>query len=94
MYVKLTEHGAKWREIGTHLGFRPSELDEIQARPALYATAPKSWLGAMLAEWLQWTPGDQRGSTKCATLEGLSDALNKAGLSEAAQSIMTLDLTA
>ena len=56
--------------------------------------APNSWLNTMLAEWLQWSPGDGRGSTKCATLERLSDALNKAGLSEAAQSIMTLDLTA
>ena len=93
MYQKLTEHSAKWRDIGTLLGFRPSELDEIQARPALYATAPKSWLGTVLAEWFQWSPGDQRGSIKCATLEGLSDALNKAGLSESAQLIMTLDLT-
>ena len=94
LYAKLTEHSAKWRDIGTYLGFRPSELDEIQARPPLYATAPKSLLSAMLAEWLQWSPGDGRGSTKCATLEGLSDALNEAGLSETAQSIMTLDLTA
>ena len=94
LYQKLVEHCAKWREIGTHLGFRPSELQEIQSRPALYATAPKSLLSAMIADWLQWAPGDQRGSTKCATLEGLSDALNKVGLSEDAQSIMTLELSA
>ena len=92
LYQTLVEHCAKWREIGTYLGFRPSELEEIQARPALYTTAPKSLLSAMLAGWLQWVPGDQRGSTKCATLEGLSDALNKAGLSEAAQSITTVTL--
>ena len=41
----------------------------------------------MLADWLQWAPGDQRGSTSYATQEGLRDALNKGELSEAAQSI-------
>ena len=87
LYDKLTEYSAEWREIGTYLGFRPSELNEIQARPLLLNNAPKSWLGAMLTDWLQWTPEDRRGSTNYATLEGLRDALNKAGLSEAAQSI-------
>ena len=96
LYEKLAEHNCStnWREIGTHLGFLSSELDHIQARPLLLSDAPKSWLGAMLEKWLQWAPGDQRGSTECANLEGLSDALNKAGLSEAAWSIMTLELTA
>ena len=96
LYQKLVEQSAKWREIGIHLGFRPSELDEIQARPALYATAPKSLLSAMLADWLQWAPGDQRGSTNTPTLEGLSDALNNARLSEMAQSVtaVTLEPTA
>ena len=87
MYEKLTEYSAKWREIGTHLGLRPTELDKIHARPLLLSDAPNSWLNTMLAEWLQWAPGDRRGSTNCATLEGLRDALNKAELSEAAQSI-------
>jgi hypothetical protein len=89
LYAKLAKHSAEWREIGIHLGFCPSELNEIQARPPLYTTAPKSLLSAMIADWLQWAPGDQRGSTNYATLEGLRDAVNKAGLSEAAQSITT-----
>ena len=89
LYDKLAEYSAEWREIGRYLGFRPSELNEIQAKPLLLNNAPKSWLGAMLADWLQWAPRDQRRSTNYATLEGLSDALNKAGLSEAAQSITT-----
>ena len=89
LYAKLCKYCAEWREIGTHLGFDPPELNEIQARPPLYATAPKSLLSAMLADWLQWAPGDQRGSTSYATLEGLRDALNKAGLSVASQSITT-----
>ncbi len=85
LYGKLAEHSAEWREIGTHLGFRPSELNEIQARPLLLNNAPKSWLSAMLADWLQWAPGDQRDY---ATLEALSDALNKVGLSKAATEIL------
>ena len=92
LYESLAKYSAKWHEIGTYLRFLPSELEEIKARPGLYGTAPKSWLSAILADWLQWAPGDQRGSTECATLEGLSDALNKAGLSEAAQSITTVTL--
>ena len=34
----------------------------------------------MLAQWLQWAPGDSRGSTSFATLEDLKAALNQAGL--------------
>ena len=41
LYQKLAEHSAKWREISTHLGFRPSELDEIQARPTSTLLHPK-----------------------------------------------------
>ena len=87
LYRKLKEHSAKWREFGIHLGFRPSELDVIEARPLLLNNAPKSWLGAMLSEWLQWTPGDQRGSTSYATLEQLINVLKEIGLSETAYSI-------
>ena len=87
LYENLAKHCVKWQEMGIYLGFLPYELEDIQSRPPLYATAPKSWLNTMLSELLQWAPGDQRGSTNCATLEGLNDALNKAGLSEAAESI-------
>ena len=89
LYAKLRKYCAEWREIGTHLGFDPHELNEIEAKPLLLSNAPKSWLGAMLTDWLQWAPGDQRESTSYATLEGLRDVLNKAGLSVAAQSITT-----
>ena len=89
LYTKLHKYSAEWREIGTHLGFDPHELNEIKAKPLLLSNAPKSWLGEMLADWLQWVPGDQRGSTRDATLEGLRGALNKADLPEAAQSITT-----
>ncbi len=89
---KLNLHSAKWREIGSNLGFLPSELDNIQARPLLLATAPKSFLHELLAEWLQWAPGDSRGSSDFATREYLREALNKAGLGKIAGSIVTVPL--
>ncbi len=88
----LSTHSAKWKEIGSYLGFLPSELEDIQVRPLLLATAPKSFLHEMLAEWLQWAPGDSRGSSDFATLENLGEALNKAGLGDTACSIMALPL--
>ena len=69
------------------LGFLPTELDNIQHRPLLLSNAPTSWLSAMLSKWLQWAPGDIRGSTSFATLEGLKDALRKAGLGAAAHDL-------
>ena len=89
LYQILSTFPTKWKEIGIYLGMKYSELEEIEARPRLWHNAPKSWLSAMLAEWLQWAPGDERGSTNFATLGGLTDALNKAGLGELSQSLMT-----
>ena len=77
---KLKQHAAKWREIGTYLGFLPGELANIEARPYLSQSAPTSWLGAMLEEWIQWAPGDNRGSTSFANLQDLKAALTDAGL--------------
>ena len=70
----LSVHACKWRDIGMYLGFQQTELDDIQARPFLLQDAPKSWLRAMLSEWLQWAPKDSRGSSSFATL--LSKLLN------------------
>ena len=84
---QLTKHSTRWREIGLPLGFLPTELDNIQDRPLLLSRAPTSWLRAMLSEWLQWAPGDSRGSTSFATLEGLKTALGKAGLGAAAHDL-------
>ena len=77
---QLYEHSARWRDIGGALGFTQGELDTIQAKPFLLAGGPKSWLGSMLSDWLQWAPGDGRGSTHFATLEKLKDALKQANL--------------
>ena len=77
---QLTNYSSKWRNIGSFLGFRPGELDVIENKPVLLGGAPISWLSAILAEWLQWAPGDSRGSTSFATLESLKAALKDAGL--------------
>ena len=87
LFKQLQVHSAKWREIGLHLGFLPSELDEIQARPFLMSGAPKSWLSTMLADWLQWAPGDSRGSKKFAMLEDLKVALQESGLANLAHDL-------
>ena len=87
LFKQLAIHVLKWRVVGVCLGFTLGELDNIQDNPTLKTTAPNSWLSAMLSEWLQWAPGDSRGSTSFATLEGLKAALRDAGLGAAAHDL-------
>jgi hypothetical protein len=77
---QLSNHAAKWREIGTHLKFKQEELDIIQDKPYLQSSAPTSWLSALITNWMQWAPGDSRGSTNYANLGDLKSAVSKAGL--------------
>ena len=60
-------------------------MDNIQGHPLLLQRAPNSWLGEMLTQWLQWAPGDRRGSTGFATKNSLRAALLKANLGQLAQ---------
>ena len=46
-----------------------------------------SWFAATLEDWLQRAPGDSRGSTSFATLEGLKDALDEVGLGASAHDL-------
>jgi hypothetical protein len=62
------------------LGFKDQELDYIMSTPWLLTEAPQSWLRQMLTEWLEWAPGDGRGSIGFATKEALSGALQQANL--------------
>ena len=80
----LKNYAAKWREIGTYLGFLPGELNNIQAHPNLIHGAPVSYLGTMCEEWIQWAPEDSRGSVSFATLDELKAALKDAGLAATA----------
>ena len=81
------KHAAVWKKIGIFLRFTEGELNNIEARPNLLHDAPISWLSAMLADWLQWAPGDSRMSTTFATLQGLKSALTQAGLAAAAHDL-------
>ena len=76
---QLSQYATKWRDIGAQLGFLPGELSNIEASPNLMQGAPVSWLGAMLAQWLQ--------RTSSPTLEDLKSALSKAGLAAAAHDL-------
>lgn len=84
LYNQLKPHGSKWKEIGTNLGFRQTELTDIESRPPLFMGAPSSWLSAMLTEYLEWEPGDDRGTQECPSLESLKSAVSKAGLGRSA----------
>ena len=83
----LSKHAAQWREIGMGLKFTNYELDNIENIPRLRFNAPISTLCEMISKWLQWAPGDNRGSTSFATLEALKDGLNIAGLAATANDL-------
>ena len=86
IYEKLAPRAAKWRDIGKELGFTEEEMDNIQSNPMLMMQSPpQSWLKEMLSQWLQWAPGDGRGSTGYATKDSLRAALLRANLEQLAQ---------
>ena len=59
--------------------FHQEKLNIIQANPLLQNGAPKTWLSALVSEWMEWAPGDSRRSTKYVNLEDLKSAVSKAG---------------
>ena len=70
----LAPHAAKWWEIGTALGFLPSELRLISANPMLMCADPNiRYLADMLTKWVQWSPETMHA--KYATLADLRQAL-------------------
>ena len=75
------------------LGFREGELTNIESNPVLQTqTPPKSWLRKMLSQWLQWSPGDGRGSKGYATIKSLKEALSEANLGRLAEEFNCEDL--
>ena len=80
LYEQLSKYAYKWGDIGACLGFTHDELKNIQACPNISAGGPKDFLQILLNKWLQWAPGDHRGSTNHAMLEALKDAVSKAEL--------------
>ena len=55
--------------------------------------ALKGWLSEMIAEWLEWAPGDNRGSEYYATLKSLKSAVGKAGLGRTSQELTLTNTT-
>lgn len=88
IFETIRPYSYMWKEIGQGLGFVPAELSTIEATPLLLAGAPASYLSAMLSSWLQWVPGDCRGSKNYATLSSLRAAVDKAGLGRLAQELI------
>ena len=87
---KLRPHAHKWKDIAHGLGFHAAELNCIEADPKNLINAPTSYLYAILDSWLQWAPGDDRGSRDYATVRSLSTAVDKAGLGVLAQDLRLL----
>ena len=79
LIYQLSICAAKWRQIGSYLGFHQEELNIIVARPSLQSGAPQSWLFTMLSEWMEWAPGDSRESKNYANLDDLKTAVSRAG---------------
>ena len=80
LLAQLSDYATSWKLIGTHLGFRQGELSNIEAAPLHLQGAPVSWLSELISQWLEWAPGDQRGSVQFATLNALRGALHDAGV--------------
>lgn len=87
---QLQIHAARWKDIGTYLGYRQGELDNIQLNARLSIDPSTRCLSEVLSKWFQWAPGDARGSTNFATLESLKNALRQAGLGATAHDLKLL----
>ena len=91
MYSKLAEYADKWLDLGAELGFKHTELTIIEKSPALFLQSPpKSYLRKMLSQWLQWGPGDARGSPDFANSLMLHNALLKINLASVAYDLDSL----
>ena len=64
-------------------------MDVIESSPMLLLYSPKSYLERLLSLWLQWAPGDGRGSAGFATKESLIAALLEANLGALAETCMS-----
>ena len=64
---------SNWRDLGYQLGFTADELEKIDQKH-------RKHLYYLLHGWVQWYPGDSRGSTKFPTYSGLQSALVRSGL--------------
>lgn len=84
---QLCKRAAKWDMIATGLRFTNDEINNIDASSN---SKPLACLRAVLSDWMQWAPGDARGSKDRSTLEALKIALYRANCGDIAE---TLTLT-
>ncbi len=84
----METHAFRWRDIGRALGFTENEMNLIESNHSLLRESPKSYLREMLSQWLEWGPGDLRGSKNYATRESLHAALLQANLAQLAANIL------
>ncbi len=65
---------AQWEHIAQQLGFKAYEIKNIAS--SLVRIQDGDFINDVITTWLQWGPGDKRGSKDVATLEALQEALN------------------
>ena len=79
LHEQLCPCADKWEKIAMGLRFTSDEIRIIKSNPANFTGGPTACLGAVLTDWMQWAPGDARGSKDRATLEALKTAVSRAG---------------
>ena len=86
---QLSNCADQWRKIGIYLKFTQIELNILEVKNTYKYRVPDSstLLNKMLQQWLQWCPGDSRGSNNYPCLEDLKDALRLAGFRETADNL-------
>jgi len=78
----VTRKGAavRWKGLGLALGFRKSELDEIEATVS-YFGGPKARFRELLSRWLDWAPPKRPFPTCRSLAEALrSETVKEYGL--------------
>ena len=87
IYGVLETQAHEWEKIGKALGFKEGEIAIIKSNPLSLMGAPRTWLREMLNQWLQWGPGDGRGSSEYASKDMLCRALKAANLPRLAEKL-------
>ena len=78
----------RWRDIGSHLGFSDKEMDIIHQQKT---DNENQCLYELLDQWLEWYPGDSRGSTSFPTYSRIQKVLVDIGFGNVARDFMTYE---
>ena len=91
LYEQLCPCADKWEMIAIGLRFTGDEIRSIKHDLMNITGGPRACLGAILTDWMQWFPGDTRGSKDRATLEALKTAVSKAGFGVKAKDLTLIE---